>query len=418
MNRSSRTVIKGKKRIAFVCSGGAAKAGAFHLGVALALKEKGFSFVGGIEKPTPVFRSSRLETESSHEIGIYVGSSAGSLITTFLAAGYSLDQVFDSFLKNGKQRRRSDAKDKILKPLTYYELYAQGLMSSKPLREHFTRAALSAFKENLSQRIKGFRSGHILPLTSLFTTDGIERYLRNDILPSNDYRHYKADLFSVATQLNHSRKVVFCRHSHAPTPEDRNCIYSDEVEISKAVAASTSLPPIFAPYPITNSRGRTTYYFDGEIRDTLSIHVAADHQADLIIASYTHQPYRYTSEIGSLHHFGIPAILIQALYLMIERKIQQYRQFKDRSRVTYDAVSEFLKENGVPKAKREACLALIEKKLMFRRDMDTLYIHPSPSDHEMFFGDHFNLNPDKLKELVRIGFRSAIRVLRRYDFQN
>src|SRR5580698_9986759 len=41
-----------KKKIAFVCSGGATKAGAFHLGVALALQEQGFKFYGGLMPET------------------------------------------------------------------------------------------------------------------------------------------------------------------------------------------------------------------------------------------------------------------------------------------------------------------------------------------------------------------------------
>ncbi|NDD92084.1 hypothetical protein EBZ37_08370, partial [bacterium] len=40
----NRIQIGSKRKIAFVCSGGATKAGAFHLGVALALQEQGFRF--------------------------------------------------------------------------------------------------------------------------------------------------------------------------------------------------------------------------------------------------------------------------------------------------------------------------------------------------------------------------------------
>ena len=39
---TDKNFIGPKRKIAFVCSGGAAKAGAFHLGVALALRELGF----------------------------------------------------------------------------------------------------------------------------------------------------------------------------------------------------------------------------------------------------------------------------------------------------------------------------------------------------------------------------------------
>ena len=39
--------LKGKKKIGLALSGGGIKASAFHIGVCLALKEKGFRFAGG-----------------------------------------------------------------------------------------------------------------------------------------------------------------------------------------------------------------------------------------------------------------------------------------------------------------------------------------------------------------------------------
>src|SRR3954470_6145960 len=89
-----RIQIGPKRKIAFICSGGATKAGAFHLGVALALQEQGFKFYGGLNPPpgqTP-------RTPEPMEISTYVGSSAGSIISAYLAAGYSLDNIVNSFL--------------------------------------------------------------------------------------------------------------------------------------------------------------------------------------------------------------------------------------------------------------------------------------------------------------------------------
>src|SRR5579885_1955535 len=90
---SDRIQIGPKRKIAFVCSGGAAKAGAFHLGVALALQEQGFKFYGG-----RVPSSGAPRPPGPMEISTFVGSSAGSIISTYLAAGYSLDNIFNSFL--------------------------------------------------------------------------------------------------------------------------------------------------------------------------------------------------------------------------------------------------------------------------------------------------------------------------------
>ena len=81
-----------KKKVALVLSGGGVKAAAFHIGVCLALREKGFKFAGGTSA------RDRLEFEGKPlTINLYVGSSAGSVLATFLASGYSLDAIIEAF---------------------------------------------------------------------------------------------------------------------------------------------------------------------------------------------------------------------------------------------------------------------------------------------------------------------------------
>ncbi len=414
--RRIKTIIPKKNRIALVCSGGAAKAGAYHLGVALALREKGFKFTGGLldeDEGDDIVR----QQPGTRDISIYVGSSAGSIISSFLAAGYSLDAIFQSFLR---EKTPPKSLDKVLKPLSYNRLFSlrreTGVLSTIYDLADASLSITGFMKGIARESYRNMLNMSWLKVPGFFTTAGIEQYMREDVLPSNDFRRYKADLFLVATQLNHSRKVVFCRHSELPSNEDKNCLYMNTVSVSKAVAASTSLPPIFSPYPIANESGRRVYYFDGEIRDTLSTHVAVDAGADLVFASYTHQPYHFNREIGSLHEYGLPMIIIQTIYLIIERKIQQHRQFIDRSRIAYDAIYEAMKSHGVPDETKKRVLDVFEQKMHYRHNVHYIHIHPQPHDHQMFFGDHFNLNPHVLKEIVRVGFRNAIDVLRKYDF--
>lgn len=420
--RRPRIKIPKKSKIALVCSGGAAKAGAFHLGVALALKEKGFKFIGGLKNDPKGDHLTMSDNSSANsagrEIRVYVGSSAGSMICAYLASGYSLDQIFDSFL--GK--KSSTTPDvKLLKRLTYTTMFSLrkdlGLLDTMSmLAEGAKLPALSKFVQRLAKdSYDNLFKWKWLKLSGLFTTAGIERYLREEVLPSNDFESYEAELFIVATQLNHSKKVVFGKHKF--TSEDKTVAYVNATPISDACAASTALPLIFSPWPIKNEKGNTVYYFDGEIRDTLSTHVAYDAGADLIIASHTHQPYHFSKEIGSLHQYGMPAIMIQALYLLIERKIQQSIDTQNRHAAALDAVSIFFKEHGLPDHQRLHCLELLEKKLGHKSGVDYIHIHPKATDTQMFFGDHFNLSGRKMSEIVRLGFRCAIDVLRRYEFE-
>jgi predicted acylesterase/phospholipase RssA len=272
---SAPTEIGPKKKIGLAFSGGAAKAGAFHLGVALALQEQGFRFYGGL-----IPSDGKIRPPGPLEISTYVGSSAGSIISTYLAAGYSLENIFNSFLG---RRARPDAgpehtHPKILPRLTYPKMF-----KIRPnLREQIGQLqfARKIFSSLLDGNWEAILQLKWLRATGLFSTAGIEEYLREEVLLSNRFQDYCAELFIVATQLNHSRKVVFGKHRYQPPPHDLTCQYDNDVGISHACAASTALPIIYSPYTIEHA-GRAASYIDGEIRDTLSSHVAIDNGCDL-----------------------------------------------------------------------------------------------------------------------------------------
>ena len=397
----SKIQVSRRKKIGFVCSGGATKAAAFHMGVGLALQEKGFRFLGGLKG------RGAAPSRGPKDIDAYVGSSAGSAIAAYLAAGYTVDQIFDAYLGKSKQSP--------LKPLTY------GTLMSVKASQHEDTA------EGLSKKFKSFTNGAIdllyrrqklLSLSGLFTTAGIESYFREDVLPSNRFQDYSADLCIVATQLNHSKRVIFSKHGLPSPPDDPRCVYETKVAISDAIAASVALPPIFTPYGIKSQSGKLVYFFDGEIRETLSVNAAEQLGADLIISSYTHQPYHFSREVGSLTKFGITAIGIQAIYLLIERKIQAAIYARNQKLAALEAVNEYCKQHQFDEKHRKRITAILESRLAVRPDNVYVYIHPRPQDHEMFFGDHFNFSAKFMEKIVRIGFISAIETLRRYEFEH
>jgi predicted acylesterase/phospholipase RssA len=409
-NGRPRIHIGPKKKIAFVCSGGATKAGAFHLGVALALQEQGFHFMGGLLNRD----GSPPRSPDPMEISTYVGSSAGSIISSYLAAGYSLDNIFNSF--TGREPiDPTDVHPKVLPRLTYPTLFK---LRPGIAREQFSQ--LMQVGRLLNKIVQGeweqlLHSG-LLRMQGLFSTSGLEEFLRQEVLPSNRFHDYIPDLFIVATQLNHSRKVVFGKYRYQPPPHDLTCQYDNDVEVSQACAASAALPFVYAPYAIENKEGRQVHYIDGEIRDTLSSHVAVDNGADLVIASHTHQPYHYNKEIGSLTDHGLPSILIQSIYLVIEQKVNNYIHNKQTQRQAILAVEKYCKEQGLEPQHKRRILEILESELHHRRDVDTIYIHPSPQDAQMFFGDHFSLSPRKLSDIVKSGFKATIEKLRHYEF--
>lgn len=394
-----------KKRIALVLSGGGVKAAAFHVGVCLALREKGFKFGGGPKGPIEAEKPGPLTFQ------IYVGSSAGSVISTFLAAGYSVDAAINAFVQGSgiAPLVRYRDTDSYLKPLTYRDIFSLNVQAGLPSRflSNFFRKkpVISGGLEVLLKR--GFK------VNGIFTTDNLERYLRKHVVPENDFKKLSAELYIVATQLNHSRKVVFGPFDE--TTKTKDIKYADYATISQAVAASASLPPFFSPYPITNKKGKQIYFFDGEIRDTLSTHVAADHGADLVIASYSIQPYHFTEEMGSLHEYGLPVIFNQALYQVVQQKIEKHIKHQQNTRAMINAVQGYLRQAGIGEEHVEKLTEILIQRSGFNPSVDYIYIHPSPTDYEFFFADHFSLNPKVLNSIVRAGFKAAVNTLRQFN---
>jgi predicted acylesterase/phospholipase RssA len=395
-----------KKKIALVLSGGGIKAAAFHLGVCLALREKGFIFAGGSPDDVHVkYESDKLTFK------IYVGSSAGAVISTFLASGYSIESIIDAFERGAASDLRKLTKGKKiyarLKPLTYRDLFSLNggnfvsFIPNMLRRQSILTGGVEALIKN------GFK------INGLFTTKGIERYLRTHVVKQNQFSSLGVDLFVVATQLNHSRKVIF--GDFKENSKDKSIKYANFATISEAVAASAALPPVFAPFGIRNHKGKEIHFFDGEIRETLSTHVAADAGADLVISSYSVQPYHYNSAMGSLHNYGIPMILNQALYQVIEQKIAKHIEHQQNISSIMSAVDGYFKQAGLPDEHRDKLLEILARRVNYKPGVDYVYIHPSPQDHEMFFVDHFSLNPEILGKIVNIGFRAALQVLRKLD---
>jgi predicted acylesterase/phospholipase RssA len=399
-----------KKKIGLVLSGGGIKAAAYHIGVCLALQEKGFKFSGGSREVVQL-RKSNLAGNSSDKksplIELYVGSSAGAFVSAVLASGRSLESLITAFQVGvGTDPYYQLSESDKLKPIGYrhvFNLNGRRILSFIPE----TILEKSIFAGGLEALLKkGFK------LNGLFNANGIERYLRKYILDENEFSRLGAELYIISTQLNHSRKTIFGHYLESS--KNQTTKYIGYTKISEAVAASVSLPPVFAPYPIKKPDGKELYHYDGEIRDTLSTHVAADHGADLIIASYSMQPYHFSPEIGSLHKFGMPAIINQALYQVLEQKVARHIQFQKQKTNVYQALKKITEEENLSTDLKNKILNTVKEKTDHNPSVDYIYIAPRPQNHEMFFADHFSLNPKILEKIVWIGFKSGISALREH----
>lgn len=140
-------------------------------------------------------------------------------------------------------------------------------------------------------------------LTSgLFSIDRFERFLRKH-LRVNDFRKLKRTLLVTAADVDGHGRVVFGKG------------YVESVKISEAVAASSCVPGLFRPFRIGDR-----YFFDGEVVRTLSLDLAVDAGADVVVVSNVYRPHIARREEGHVAHEGVGAVTRQALNIMLSEK--------------------------------------------------------------------------------------------------
>jgi predicted acylesterase/phospholipase RssA len=248
---------------------------------------------------------------------------------------------------------------------------------------------------------------HLLELDGLLTTAGVEKYFRRNALCTNRFSDLAVGLYIAATQVNGARKVVF-----GPTDSlgedgyDDDCAYYNNIPISQAVAAAVSIPPVFAPYAITNpATGKRFHYYDGEVRETLSVHVARDAGADFVIASSIWCPYQYDERIGTIADLGMITLAEQALHQAVGQKVDRDRGQGDLFARVLEVIEEHGRAHALP---REATLALQAEvcRVLQHRPVPTLYVTPLASDHDFFFASSFRFGRALVDRCIDAGRRA------------
>jgi len=231
-------------KIAFVGSGGAAR-GLSHLGVLKACEELG------------------IEPE------IFVGASAGALVSAMYGQDIPLDVLLDGYRLPWRRRHRGP------------RLHLSTFMGAPGLRDLLDPGYL---------------------LSGMFSMDRLERYLRES-LPLNDFRQLPNKVFVTAVDVDNGRRVVF-----GPG-------YEEAVPVSQAVAASCCVPGMFRPYRIG---GR--YFLDGEVVRTLSADLAVAAGATVVIISNIYRPEDRPEHRRPIARRGAAAVLTQSLNILLTEK--------------------------------------------------------------------------------------------------
>jgi predicted acylesterase/phospholipase RssA len=372
-------VFADRRKAAFKALGGRAKAVYWHLGVSKALETVGFRFVGGV----------RVGDEPREYGGTVfnpvIGSSAGALFTAFVARGYTIDELFSVRIRPEYVFQRNP-----IHPLRYLRRVGRVVQyrTGKPFR------------------LRDLRLGDLLAWRALYTPQGLERYVREELLKGvNRFEQLRAELYIIATELDDPRVVVFGEKDSGQIYDYK---YVSGASISEAAAASMAFPPIYAPCSVAVGRERK-YYMDGELRDPFSTHVAEDSGADLVVVSSVYQPFQFSKELGSLFRFGLAGVYPQARDQSLHAKQQNAVLQRRKMAAAVDFVYEYTRRY-LPQEVCERLAEELEHRLDCRRRNFIIYINPE-RDLEVYRVHPFDFSEEARKLVIRHGFARAMEVM-------
>ncbi len=317
-------------KIGLACAGGGIEGAVYEIGTLCALEE---AIMG-------------LDFTRMH---VYVGVSAGAIVTASLANGISPRQMSLAIL----------SKQHDVHPITPSTFYSPDFREYMRRVGHIPGTVVSMLWDyirrpgDISLTGSLSRMTELLP-TGLFSNDPIRKYMALNFAyegRTDDFRKLKTNLRLVATDLDSSKSVVFGSPGF------------DDVPISLAVQASSALPAIYTPVRIKNR-----YYIDGVAQRTVHASVAMQEGANLTICVNPIVPFEAVQQLADegelseqLHGRGLPAVLSQTFRTMIHSRMNV----------------------GINRYKQEYA------------GQDIIVIEPAPDDYRMFFTNVFSFSSRK-----------------------
>ena len=296
-----------------------------------------------------------LVNRTVNDFDIYVGTSAGALVTAFLANGVSSTDLMRVVSDSHPLASFPEAKH--LFHFNTRETLRRGL--GLPRRLVTTGASAMARRGRMSVLDMLFSGlGDALP-SGIYDMAPYGDWIAETLYSigcSNRFDELERELFIIATQLGNGHRSVFS-------------IDTPEVPVSDAVVASSSVPVIYKPFKLG---GRE--YIDGGTRGNASLDLAIEHGAKLVVCINSLVPIdtRESGQSGELiSERGLEAVSAQATRVLLHSGLKyQIKQLQRR-----------------------------------HPDVDIILIEPRVDDAMMFFANIMNL--DDRVHIAEHGFRSV-----------
>jgi NTE family protein len=279
-----------RKKMGLALAGGVLEGGFYEIGVLCALEDavEGLDFT---------------------RADVYVGVSAGAVITSLLANGVTPRTLSRAILSLADEEILN-LDPKILFSPAVGE-YARRVGKVPGLLGRWIQRRI---ENPLDISVIGslLELGALAPV-GVFDSGPMERYLARVFSTggrANDFRALKAKLRIVAVKLDSAELVTFGADGR------------DDVPISRAVQASLALPGFYCPVEIGGE-----HYIDGVARRTLNASVALDEGADLLFCVNPIVPVDVAANgngngsARKLADYGLPAVLSQTFRTAIHSRM-------------------------------------------------------------------------------------------------
>jgi predicted acylesterase/phospholipase RssA len=234
----------------------------------------GGGFTGGVYEIGALRALDLLATNSTvNEFDIYVGTSAGSFVSSLVANGVTPEEMMRVLNRDLPSPIRDLDLNTLLQP-NWTGFLAGSLKFPFKLASVIRETVTELGEVSAVDLVTGLAAA--LP-KGIYSGKGIERYVEevlSDPDRTNDFRLLERELYLTATDLDTTERVILGEGEWA------------EVPISRAVAASGALPGIYEPVEIA---GRE--FIDGGILSTTNVDVAVERGAKFIVVINPLVPY-------------------------------------------------------------------------------------------------------------------------------
>jgi NTE family protein len=294
-----------------------------------------------------------------NDFDLYIGTSAGAIVASLLAGGFSPEQMFQGIA--GAIPELKPIERGHLFNLNHRDLLRSGLSLPQSLAGEGIYHLRHAREVTLLDLF--WSAVQVLP-AGVYDSAALEKYMRTLLTAAggtDDFDALKRALFVIATELDTGERAIFSTGA--------NC----RVPISTAVAASAAMPLVYKPVRICG-----VDYVDGGLRGNASVDLAIENGATLVVCINSMVPYRPARDQASrtpgrqnVSARGIGAVASQTLRIVAHGSLRYH----------------------------------VKQLARMHPDVDIIVIEPRADDERMFYGNAMHY-PDRL-EVARHGFETV-----------